>query len=167
MQCWRRRSRICKHIPRARQRLDELLLGEGHIDHTRTRQAHKLTAVLVSIVQCARRQTFWKMRLRTVAASLDDTACGSRSNWLGGPSLACAATSSAQVMARLAGGKHDWRWSGSAPLIREPIGFQAARGNAVDEQLKLHKHGQPFGARVLRAQCLPGRRMTGPGHQQA
>ena len=41
-----------------------------------------------------------------------------------------ATASSAQVMARLAGGEH---------LIREPIGFQSARGNAVDEPLKLRE----------------------------
>ena len=78
MQSWRRKARICKHILTARQRLDELLLGEEHIDHTRTlglvhellvlaRQAHKLAAVPVSLVQCARRQSFWKLRLRTIA----------------------------------------------------------------------------------------------------
>ena len=66
------------HIFTARHRLDELLLGEGHIDHTRTlglvhellvltRQAHSLAAVPVSLVQCARRQSFWKIRLRTIA----------------------------------------------------------------------------------------------------
>ena len=33
MQSSRRRARICKHILTARQRLDEWLLGEGHIDH--------------------------------------------------------------------------------------------------------------------------------------
>ena len=55
-----------------------MLLGDGHIDHTRTvglvhellvlaRQAHKLAAVPMSPVQCARRQTFWKVLLRTIA----------------------------------------------------------------------------------------------------
>ena len=33
MQSWRRKARICKHSYTARQRLDELLLEEGHIDH--------------------------------------------------------------------------------------------------------------------------------------
>ena len=67
MQSWRRKARICKHILTARQRLDESLLEEGRTDHTRTvglvhellvlaRQAHKLAAVLVSLVQCARRR---------------------------------------------------------------------------------------------------------------
>ena len=36
MQSWRRKALIYKHILTARQRLDELLLGEKHIDHTRT-----------------------------------------------------------------------------------------------------------------------------------
>ena len=35
MQSRRRKSRVCKHIITARQRHDELLLGDGHIDHTR------------------------------------------------------------------------------------------------------------------------------------
>ena len=59
-----RKARICKHILTARQRLDEWLLGEEHIDHTRAlrlvhellllaRQAHKLAAVSVRLVQRA------------------------------------------------------------------------------------------------------------------
>ena len=36
MQSWRRKAQICKQNLTARQRLDELVLGEGHIDHTRT-----------------------------------------------------------------------------------------------------------------------------------
>ena len=78
VQSWRRKSRNCNHIHTARQRVDELLLRDGHIDHTYTlnlihellvvaRQTHKLAAVPMSLVQCARRQTFWKLRLRTIA----------------------------------------------------------------------------------------------------
>ena len=33
-------------------------------------------------------------------------------------------------------------------LIREPIGFQAARGNIVDEQLKLHAEWAASGQRT-------------------
>ena len=36
MHSWRRKSRICEHILTARQRLDELLLGDGLIDYTRS-----------------------------------------------------------------------------------------------------------------------------------
>ena len=78
MQSWRRKVEHLQthsHCPTA---TDELLLGEEHIDRTSTlvlvrellvlaRQAHKLTAVLVSLVQCARRQTFWKLWLRTIS----------------------------------------------------------------------------------------------------
>ena len=49
------------------------------------------------------------------AASLGCTAYGSRSNRPGGPSLARAAASSAQVMACLAGGKHKGRCSEGTP----------------------------------------------------
>ena len=76
MQSWRR-----KHILTARQRLDESLLGEGHTDHTRTvglvhellvlaRQAHKPATFPVSLILCGRRQSFWKLRLRTIATLL-------------------------------------------------------------------------------------------------
>ena len=76
MQSWRRKSRICKHILTARQRLGEWLQVKGRHDHSRNlglvhellvlaRQAHKLAAV--PVVQCARRQLFWKLRLRTIA----------------------------------------------------------------------------------------------------
>ena len=69
MQSWRRKSRICKNILTGRQRLDELLLGEGtlitfapwalvHELLVLAGQAHKLAAVPVSFVHCARRQTF-------------------------------------------------------------------------------------------------------------
>ena len=72
MQSWRRKG----------QRLDESLLGERRTDHTRivglvhellvlARQAHKFAAVRVSLILCARRQSFWKHRLRTIAALPD------------------------------------------------------------------------------------------------
>ena len=82
MQSWCRKARICKHILTARQRLDELLL-ERDISITLAlwvwstsqlvlaRQAHKLAAVSMSLMQCARRQSFWKHRLQTIATLSD------------------------------------------------------------------------------------------------
>ena len=76
---------------------------------------HMVAAVLVRLVQCARGLFFWKHQMRPCsAACLDDTACGSRSNWHGGPGLARSAASCAQVTVRLAGGKHHWRCSEGA-----------------------------------------------------
>ena len=127
-QSWRRKARICKHILTARQRLDESLLGERRTDPTRTvglvhellvlaRQAHKLAAFPVSLILCARRQSFWKHRLRTIATLLDwmITHHESGSVWSGRPGLAPAAAGSAQIMARMAGGEHDRRCSECAP----------------------------------------------------
>ena len=83
MQSWRRKSRICKHILTAR--LDDLNFWERGTLTTLALwdwstscwcSPHRLAAVLVSLVQCARRQSFWKLRLRN-AASLDDTDYGS------------------------------------------------------------------------------------------
>ena len=147
MQSWRRKARICKHILTARQRLDESLLGERRTDHTRTvelvhelaRQAHKLAFVPVSLILSARRQFFWKHRLRTIA-TLPDWMIRIMEAEASG--LADQALRVQQQAAR-----RSWRaWldenttAGAAKvhqLIREPIGFQTARGNAVDERLKV------------------------------
>ena len=143
-------ARICKHILTARQRLDESLLEEGRTDHTRmvglvhqllvlARQAHKLAAVPVSLILCARSQSSWKHRLRTITALPDWMIRIMEAEASG---LADQALRVQQQAAR-----RSWRaWleknttAGAAKvhqLIREPIGFQAARGNAVDDQLKL------------------------------
>ena len=133
MQSWRRKARICKHILTARQRLDESLLGERRTDHTRTvglvhellvlaRQAHKLAVVPVSLILCARRQPDWMIRIMEAEAS----------------GLADQASRLQQQAARRA-----WRaWLeentiAGAAKVHQPVGFQAARGSAVDEQLKL------------------------------
>ena len=150
MQSWSRKSRIGKHILTARQRLDELLLGDGQIDHTRTlglvhpllvlaRQAHKLAAVPMSLVQCARRQTFWKLRLRTIAAQpawmiqlVEAEATDLADQALRVQQQAARRSWRARLEKNTTGGA-----SKVHQLIRQPIGFQAARGNVVDEQLKL------------------------------
>ena len=103
------------------------------------RQAHKLAAVRVSLVQCARRQSFWKLRLRTIAVQ---PAWMIQTTEAEATGLADQALRVQQQAAR-----RSWRaWleesttAGAAKvhqLIREAIGFQAARGFAVDEQLKL------------------------------
>ena len=146
MQSWRRTARICKHILTARQRLDESLLGERRTDHTRTvglagaRETGAQTGCApVSLNLCARQQSFWKHRLRTVA-TLPDLMIRI---------MEAEASGLADQVLRVQkqAARRSWRaWleenttAGAAKvhqLIRAPIGFQAARGNAVDEQLKL------------------------------
>ena len=123
MQSWRRKARICKHILTARQRLDESLLGERRTDHTRTvglvhaagaRQTGTQTAAVpVSLILCARRQSFWKHRLRTVATLPDWMIRIMEAEASGLPTRPCRVQQqgSAQIMARMAGGEHDCRCS--------------------------------------------------------
>ena len=132
----RRKARICNHIllldsdwmnPCWRTGAELLVLA---------RQGRKLAAVPVSMILFARRQSCWKLRLRTIAR-----------HWIrimeadrvmpGRPGPTRAAAGSAQIMAKCL---EENTTAGAAKvhqLIREPVGLQAARGNAVDEQLKL------------------------------
>ena len=104
-------------------------------------QAHKMAAVPVSFVQCARRQSLWKLRLRTIAM---------QPAWMIQIMEAETSGLADQVLrVQQQAARKSWRaWldenttGGAAKvhqLIRQPIGFQAARGNAVDEQLKLRE----------------------------
>ena len=113
--------------------------GLAHELMTLARQARKLAAARMNLVPCARRRTFWGIRLRTIAAQ---PAWMLRLMEAEATDLADQALRVQQKASRRA-----WRawWDehtigGAAKvhqLIREPIGFQAARGNIVDEQLKL------------------------------
>ena len=151
MQSWRRKARICKHILTARQRLDELLLGEGHIDHTRTlglvhellvlaRQAHELPPVPMSLVHCARGQTLWTLRLRTIASQPARVIQLVEAEATGLADQALRVQQQASRKSWRAGLEENTTGVAAKVhlLIREPIGFQAARGNAFDEQMKLH-----------------------------
>ena len=143
MQSWRRKSRVRKHILTARQRLSDLLRGEGHIDHARTlglvhellvldRQAHQLAAVPMTLVKCARRQASWKCRLRTIAA---------QPSWMIQHVEAEATGLADQALRVQQQARKSWcAWldensiGGAAKLhhlIRQPIGVHATRGNAV------------------------------------
>ena len=118
-------------------------------------QAHKLAAVLVSLILCARRQTFWKHRLRTIATVPD---------WMIRIMEAEASGLANQALrVQQQAACRSWRacleentTAGAAKVLTHPISFQAARGNVVDEQLKLH--GQPFGGRLWNERSLARRR---------
>ena len=152
LQAWRRKSRVCKDILTVRRRLDEALCegtpadgarvqGLAHELMTLARQAHKLAAAPSAWIPCARRRSFWQKRLRTIA---EQPAWMVQLMEAEAADLADRALRVQQHAARKA-----WRaWldehtiAGAAKvhqMIREPIGFQAARGNRVDEQLKLRE----------------------------
>ena len=136
-QSWRRRSCICKHILTVRQRLDLLQQGGRTHHHTRplvlvneffmlSGQTNKLLDVAVKLGSMFATTNVLESPTEShcSAVILNDTACGSGSNWLDDRSLARVAVSSAQVMTRLTGGKHDQRSSPNHQLIRKSIGFR-------------------------------------------
>ena len=99
-------------------------LGLVHELLVLARQADTLAAVPVNFILCARRQSFWKLRLLTIATNQASRVQqqAARRSWCAGLEESTTAG---------AGKVHQ--------IIREPIGFQTARVNAVDEQLKLRE----------------------------
>ena len=78
------------------------------------RQVLKLAAVPVSLVQCARRQPFWKLRLRNIA-TLPAWMLRIMEAEASGLTVTRATAGIGQIMACLAGGEHDRRCSEGAP----------------------------------------------------